>query len=330
MKMSNVLVSVLMPAYNHEKYIAQAIESFLAQEGIGAHSAELLIGEDASTDNTFSIAQSYAERYPDKIKLFQYPENKGLIGNYKYLIGQSKGKYLAILESDDFYTDNLKLDKQVRYLEAHPECSLVHTSGTYINEAGEINGVKEVKEEALPNNNGALYKSVLFSNPVLAVTACFRKSVFEENCNLDDFVKQRFVTFDYPVWIALAHSSSFYAMADVTASYRVGTASISNNANYEKREQFFSGIDHIIEYSVRRFGYENCGRLQDLKNERLVKHMILALAFSKFERYSYFCRRIEPGGNFKWFIIRNLPWLFKFKKRKIIGTGAVSALTLNR
>ncbi len=325
---SDILVSVLMPAYNHGKYIAQAIESFLSQEGIGAQNAELIIGNDASTDNTLSIAQSYSEKYPHRIKLYSYSQNRGLIGNYRFLVEQAQGKYLAILESDDFYTDNLKLDKQVKYLEANPNCSLVFTSGRYVNEAGEEIGVKLEDERVLPDNNGALYKSVLFSNPVLAVTACFRKSVFDTNCNLREFEENKFVTFDYPVWIALAHNCDFYAMADVTCSYRVSSASISNNSNYNKREEFYNGIDRIVEYSVNKLGYLDGENVQDLRNERLVKHMLLALAFSNFERYSYFCKKIKLSGKVKWVLIKYFPWLFKFKKRKLIGTGAVSSLAV--
>ena len=82
-------VSVLMPAYNHGKFIRQAIESFLAQEQADAH---LYIGNDASTDNTLAIAQEYASRYPHKITLFSHSRNLGLMGNYKFLIENSASR----------------------------------------------------------------------------------------------------------------------------------------------------------------------------------------------------------------------------------------------
>ena len=94
------LISILMPTYNHEKYIAQAIESALMQKT--DFKWELLIHDDCSTDSTLSIARLYSEKHPDKIKLFTETKNQGLMKSYKKLIETSKGKYLAVLESDDY------------------------------------------------------------------------------------------------------------------------------------------------------------------------------------------------------------------------------------
>ena len=316
-----VMVDVLMPAYNHGSYIRQAIESFLAQENI---KARLLIGDDASSDDTSSIAQEYSSNFPDRILLFSHKENMGLIKNYKFLIEHSSAPYLAILESDDYWTDPLKLFKQVSYMEEHKNCGLVFASGVYVDEAGSALGVKQEKEGEMTG----CFNKVLMANPVLAVTACFRRSAFENSCCMDDFVENNFVTFDYPVWLALAACSDFYVMGDIVAAYRIGDASISNNASYRKRENFIYGIDRIIEYTVEKFGYS--GNLVTLRNERTVKKMMLALAFNNLERYSYFCRQIVPAGKLKWWILRYLPFVFKFKKRKLVGSGAVSAIAIKK
>ena len=330
-----VQVDVLMPAYNHGKYIAQAIESFLAQVGVAAR---LLIGNDASTDDTLSIAQQYANQYPDKISILSHPQNQGLIGNYKLLLEYSTSPYVAILESDDLWTDPLKLGKQITYMESHPECGLVYTSGQFVDEQGNPLGVKQEKEGARKRYEGAqtatsqqnntLLEQTLYSNPVLAVTACFRRSAFDAACNMEDFVERKFVTFDYPVWLGLAAVSDFYVMSDITSAYRVSGSSISNNASYNKREEFMTGIDHIVNYTIERFSYS--GNVTALRNERCVKHMILALAFNKFDRYSYFCKEIDPKAGIRWAVLRYIPWLFKFKKRKLIGTGVLSATALAR
>lgn len=354
------MVSVLMPAYNHGKYIRHAIESFLAQRQVDA---ELLIGNDASTDDTLQIAQEYASLHPDKIRVISNPRNLGLIGNYRSLVEHSSARYLAILESDDYWTDPLKLNRQVAWLEGHPECGLVFTSGEFVDEAGKPVGVKrEVPGERKRYPNGedccgmtgdeepgsreaqggkglsgrcnSLLYSVLMANPVLAVTACFRREAFDAGCRMADFVERGFVTFDYPVWIGLASCSDFYVIGEVTAAYRVSGASISNNASYEKREAFQNGIDEIVRYALEKYGAgngacpEGLGKrdCRVLLNERLAKHMILALAFNKFERYSYFCKGIDPKAGLKWAVMRYLPWVFRFKKRKLIGTGTVQRL----
>lgn len=321
---------MLMPAYNHGKYIRQAIESFLAQRQVDA---ELLIGNDASTDDTLQIAQEYASLHPDRIRVISNSRNLGLIGNYRSLVEHSSARYLAILESDDYWTDPLKLHRQVAWMEGHPECGLVFTSGEYVDEAGNPVGVKREVPGERRRCNSLLY-SVLMANPVLAVTACFRREAFDAGCRMEDFVERGFVTFDYPVWIGLASCSDFYVMEEVTAAYRVSGASISNNASYEKREAFQKGIDEIVRYALEKYGAGN-GSSGDglsteacrvLLNERLAKHMILALAFNKFERYSYFCKGIDPKAGLKWTVMRYLPWVFRFKKRKLIGSGTVHRL----
>lgn len=121
------VVSVCMITYNHERFIAQAIESVLMQET--DFPVELVIGEDCSTDGTRAIVQDYAARYPDKIKALLHPHNLGPAhspgkNNLVSALKACRGKYIALLEGDDYWTDPHKLQKQVEFLEAHPECSM--------------------------------------------------------------------------------------------------------------------------------------------------------------------------------------------------------------
>ena len=132
----NPIVSILMPAYNHEKYISQAIESVLAQKT--NYPYELLIHDDCSTDSTLTIAQNYATKFPDKIKLFTEKENQGLMKSYKRLIEQSNGKYLAILESDDYWLDENKLQIQIDFLESNSDYGIVAGDIISIDENGNI------------------------------------------------------------------------------------------------------------------------------------------------------------------------------------------------
>ena len=130
------IVSILMPTYNHEKYISQAIESALSQKT--QYDWELLINDDCSTDNTRKIAQEYAEKYPEKIKLI-YPEtNQGLMKSYKRLFEIAQGKYIAILESDDIWISEEKLEKQVSFLEGNEEYGLCATATNLIDSTNEL------------------------------------------------------------------------------------------------------------------------------------------------------------------------------------------------
>ena len=116
-----VLVSVNCVTYNHENYIRDAIESVLMQ--VTDFEYELLIGEDCSTDNTMQIVEEYAQKHPDKIRVITSDHNVGARENSVRLHNASVGKYVAICEGDDYWVDPYKLQKQIDYLEAHPDCT---------------------------------------------------------------------------------------------------------------------------------------------------------------------------------------------------------------
>ena len=128
--MSEIKVSVLCTAYNHEKYIGEALESFVSQEADFHY--EILVTDDASTDSTPEIIRSYAEQYPEKIRYFHQEKNlfsQGINIYKEILFPNARGKYISICEGDDYFTDPKKLAKQVSFLEEHPDYSgCVHNS----------------------------------------------------------------------------------------------------------------------------------------------------------------------------------------------------------
>src|SRR5690606_25688557 len=130
----SILVSIVCITYNHEDFIADTIESFLMQQT--NFKFEILIHDDASTDKTADIIKAYEKQYPHLIKPIYQTENqysKGVpveIFNFE----RAKGKYIAQCEGDDYWIDPFKLQKQIDYLEKHPQCSLVFHSAMFINE----------------------------------------------------------------------------------------------------------------------------------------------------------------------------------------------------
>src|SRR5690554_5301571 len=111
------LVSVWMITYNHEQYIKQAIEGVLMQQT--TFRIELVIGEDCSTDNTANIIREYEQKNPGLIKARYNNQNIGMIPNMIKTLEECNGKYIALCEGDDFWTDPFKLQKQVDFLETH-------------------------------------------------------------------------------------------------------------------------------------------------------------------------------------------------------------------
>lgn len=119
---NTIMISVCMITYNHEKYIGEAIESVIKQKT--NFELELVIGEDFSTDNTKNICDEYSRKRPNLIRLLNTEKNLGVIPNFIRTLKACKGKYIAICEGDDFWTDPYKLQKQVDFLETNPEYSL--------------------------------------------------------------------------------------------------------------------------------------------------------------------------------------------------------------
>jgi glycosyltransferase involved in cell wall biosynthesis len=141
------LVSITVPTYQHTSYIGQCIESILMQKTNFPY--EIIIGEDESVDGTREICIGYAEKHPDKIRLFLRDRN---ISHYKYEQGRSmrfngifnrmssRGKYIAWCEGDDYWLSPNKLQKQVDLLERHVECSICFHRALRVDESGKSFG----------------------------------------------------------------------------------------------------------------------------------------------------------------------------------------------
>jgi|GEM_PF-1454090 len=115
-------VSVCMVTYNHERFIAQAIEGVLLQRT--AFPIELVIGVDYSTDNTLIIAQLYAQKYPEIIRLLSAEKNLGAYNNFNRTLKECRGEYLAYCDGDDYWTDPRKIAMQAVFLDKHSDYSV--------------------------------------------------------------------------------------------------------------------------------------------------------------------------------------------------------------
>ena len=126
----DIKVSVICTAYNHENYIKDALESFVMQKTNFAF--EVLVHDDASTDKTADIIREYEQKYPDIIKPIYQTKNQysqGIKIGFTHLYPRAKGKYLAMCEGDDYWTDPFKLQKQYDALEQHLEVDICAHAG---------------------------------------------------------------------------------------------------------------------------------------------------------------------------------------------------------
>ncbi len=122
----NVLISVIVVSYNHQRFIAQCLGGILAQKG--DFKIELVVGDDFSTDGTSEIIQDYVDGMGDQdrivVKFLPTDRNYGLVQNYKRCLDACTGDYFAICEGDDYWVDEYKLQKQMNFLKSHPNCSM--------------------------------------------------------------------------------------------------------------------------------------------------------------------------------------------------------------
>lgn len=115
-------ISVIVTAYNHERYISQCLESVLGQRG--DFQLEVIIGDDCSTDNTHEIIEGFQLKYPKIISVLPTEKNLGITSNLKRCLDSCSGEYIAICEGDDYWTDENKLQKQKDFLDIRKDCSM--------------------------------------------------------------------------------------------------------------------------------------------------------------------------------------------------------------
>lgn len=120
----DVAVSILCITYNHAAFIEQTLSSFIAQKT--NFRFEIVIGEDCSTDDTLNIIHTWIDRYPNTIRLISEGPNIGAQFNGLRTYAACTGRYIALCDGDDRWTDPLKLQKQVDYMEANPNCSMTY------------------------------------------------------------------------------------------------------------------------------------------------------------------------------------------------------------
>lgn len=219
-----MMISVCMITYNQEKYIADAIEGVLMQEA--TFPFELVIANDASTDNTDSIINDFIKKHPkgNLINYFNHKSNIGMMPNFIFAIEQGQGKYIAMCDGDDYWTDPHKLQKQVDFLEANEEYSISFHSVKIENLIFQVtqNSDRNLKTE-----------STLFDyavkNYVPTVSALFR------NFDKTNFYKWagKCLIGDYPLFLYIAQYGKIHFINENMAVYRVHSNGTWNRPDYK-------------------------------------------------------------------------------------------------
>lgn len=229
-------VSIICTNFNKGKWISEAIESFLNQ--ITDFPYEIILVDDASTDESVNIIKEYTERYPEQIRAIFNRENKGISETWKSICLEARGQYIARCDGDDFWTDSYKLQKQVNLLEANPDSSWSNTDFDMVNLNGEVIEEAVFKNGILPLIDN-FEDMVVFKGMTMASTWLVERQLMQEVSMLLDADD----TDDtYVLQLELFKRTKLVTLQESTTVYRMNVGSDSKPLSKEKAQKRFEGI----------------------------------------------------------------------------------------
>jgi glycosyltransferase involved in cell wall biosynthesis len=215
-----------MIAYNHEAYIREAIKGVLIQQTNFEY--ELIISNDGSPDHTNEVINDCIANHPKRgrIKYFHQQKNLGMQSNFIFALSQCRGKYVALCEGDDYWTDPLKLQKQVDYISKHNDCNLVFT---------DVKCFDQKENKWYPNwatidKEKYEFKDLAERNVITTCTVLFRNPDKQEE--LGNYLS-RFSIGDYPLYLFLLRSGYGYYLKDITSVYWQHTGGVFSSRGPE-------------------------------------------------------------------------------------------------
>jgi len=213
------LVTVLIPVYNREQYIHQAVTSILSQSFTDY---ELLIMDDGSTDNTLKIINSFQDK---RIHVHHSSVNRGIEATVNEGINKAKGKYIARMDADDISLPD-RLQMQVSYLERHPETDILGSAIQVLKDK------RPGKIRFAPRTDQEIRVQMLFHNPLFNPTVMARKHIIEHTPCPYGF---RYAE-DYKHWVDLADSATFGNLDKVLLQYRIHKQQVTSTGEVESRK----------------------------------------------------------------------------------------------
>ncbi|KEF38878.1 glycosyl transferase [Schinkia azotoformans MEV2011] len=254
---NEVLVSISCLTYNHEKYLRQALDSMLMQKT--NFPFEIIVHDDVSTDNTVEIIKEYARKYPNIVKPIIQMENqysKKVSITHQYILPKARGKYIAYCEGDDYWTEPNKLQKQVDFLEGHPEFIATTHECWEVDENGKMLSSRYFygyRKSGIYTINTHQKKRILFGQ---TATLMHRREAIELSSQeeIDKFGEIK-ATGDVKKAMLISLRGNTYCFEEVMSHHR----------------RIYSGGDswsaQLSKFNVHRFVFEECLYMQDFAKE---------------------------------------------------------------
>ena len=230
------LVSVLVPTYQQEKFIEDCLKSIIKQKV--AFDIEILVGDDCSSDSTAKVIESIA-KFDDRVVLYRWPQNEGGLKNIDKLLERAQGKYVSILEGDDYWLDLEHLAKSLRYLESNPDC--IFSAANYLHL---VDGLLSQKQKLSTSVNRTVhFWQLALGNFIQMGTLVYRRQFYPR-------VPPYFIDLplgDYPLIMSLLNNGDGVYLKHTVMAYRVHSGGIwSGQSSVIQAEKTLKTISALL------------------------------------------------------------------------------------
>ena len=233
-------VSIVVLAYNQEKYIAQTMESIIKQDT--DYLFEIIVADDKSNDKTPEIIKSFEEKY-DFIHAIYNDKNMGVINNYINALDFCSSDYIMECGGDDCWPVN-KIERQLLFMKSHPEIGISYGLAKIMDESG------CVTNKLIGDSKSSTYEGLILGNNICASSVCFKKVLWKQYLEDTNIVEKKWKMEDYPFWIWLSINSKLSFINEILAYYRILDNSITHQKDINKQIEFEKSVYEVKKYYV--------------------------------------------------------------------------------
>ncbi len=284
---TKVMVSIIVPTYNHEKYIAQTIESILKQQT--TYQYEILIGDDVSKDDTRKIIDKYKKQYPNIIRTFYHKKNVGATRNGYTMITHARGEYLAFCDGDDYWTDEYRLQRDIDFLQINSQYAGISSRVCPVDEQGipldemTISMTKQFWN--FPRENFTLKDFENWDMPGHVSALTIRNFMMNTNHDYKIFYQAHEMVGDRTIVMLAALSGDIFCSKNVVSCYRYRVNRKDNfMSNFETQNLYakdYLMIRRLEYYANKEFGIAI--NAEKVKKDRLVASVVRAMKSKRID-----------------------------------------------